>query len=146
MSDTHSSSRDSPQIAPPATAATTAAVAARTKAAREIVALVQLAELDAALIAEDRGREAKHEKRAQERHGLAAKLSPELLEAYNRVLRAGRRPAVVRLALNVCSGCHVRLHSTLEQRIRRRRGVGACPHCLRLVYDTAWLHAADARK
>jgi predicted nucleic acid-binding Zn-ribbon protein len=82
---------------------------------------------------------------ADERRGLGAKLSPEILEAYDRALRAGRRPAVVRLAANVCSGCNVRLHSTLEQRVRRRRGVGACPHCLRLVYDPAWVQAADSR-
>ena len=81
---------------------------------------------------------------AHERHRLTAKLSSELLDAYNRSLRAGRRPAVVRLAANVCSGCNVRLHSTLEQKVRKRRGVGACPHCLRLVYDPAWLHGTTS--
>ena len=74
--------------------------------------------------------------------GSAARLSPEILEAYDRALRGGRQPAVVRLVASVCSGCHVRLHSTLEQKVRRRRGVGPCPHCLRLVYDPAWLDAA----
>ena len=114
--------------------------AARAKASREIAALVHLAELDAALLAGDGGRrEDQYDEVADERHGLGARLSPETLEAYDRALRTGRRPAVVRLVACVCSGCHVRLHSTLEQKIRRRRGVAPCPHCLRLVYDPAWL-------
>jgi hypothetical protein len=114
--------------------------AARARAAREIAALVHLAELDEALLArEDERREAVPEEVADERHGLGARLSPEILEAYDRALRGGRRPAVVGLVASVCSGCHVRLHSTLEQKIRRRRGVASCPHCLRLVYDPAWL-------
>lgn len=146
MSDTHSSTR-SPRgttrkkVPTPATASIpTPDLAARAKAAREIAALVHLAELDATLLAGDDGRrEARYEEVADERHGLGARLSPEILEAYDRALRAGRQPAVVRLAASVCSGCHVRLHATLDQKIRRRRGVAPCPHCLRLVYDPAWL-------
>jgi predicted nucleic acid-binding Zn-ribbon protein len=119
--------------------------AARARAAREIAALLRLAELDAALVAREGDLWRVSDEVADERRGLGAKLSPEILEAYDRALRAGRRPAVVRLAANVCSGCNVRLHSTLEQRVRRRRGVGACPHCLRLVYDPVWVQAADSR-
>lgn len=115
------------------------AVAARKKAVAEIAALVHLADLDAALLGrEDEPRKPVHAEVANERHALGARLSPEILEAYERALRAGRQPAVVRLVASVCSGCHVRLHSTLDQKIRRRRGVAACPHCLRLVYDPAW--------
>ena len=120
--------------------------AAQAKAAGEIAALVQLAELDAEqLDSEGVRRAAPSDAVAHERRRLAAKVSAEILEAYNRSLRAGRRPAVVRLAANVCSGCNMRLHATLEQKVRRRRGVGACPHCLRLVYEPAWLHAEDSR-
>jgi hypothetical protein len=112
----------------------------RKRAASEIAALVHLAELDAALLAVDSGRrEGEYDEVADERHGLGARLSPEILEAYDRAIRGGRHPAVVSLVASVCSGCHVRLHSTLEQKIRRRRGVAPCPHCLRLVYDPAWL-------
>ena len=71
-------------------------------------------------------------------------MSPEILEAYDLAVRAGRHPAVARLTGATCSGCHVRLHATLEQRVRRRRGVAPCPHCLRLVYDPEWLEAAAA--
>jgi predicted nucleic acid-binding Zn-ribbon protein len=125
---------------PAAASIPTPDLAARAKAAREIAALVHLAELDATLLAGDDGRrEAQYEEVADERHGLGARLSPEILEAYDRALRGGRHPAVVSLVASVCSGCHVRLHATLEQKIRRRRGVAPCPHCLRLVYDPAWL-------
>jgi predicted nucleic acid-binding Zn-ribbon protein len=120
--------------------------AAREKAAGELAALVQLAELDAGLLdRENERRTPVDDVVVRERHRLGARLSPEIRVAYDHALRAGRRPAVARLAGNVCSGCHVRLHSTLEQKIRRRRGVGSCPHGLRLVYDPAWLHPADSR-
>jgi predicted nucleic acid-binding Zn-ribbon protein len=106
--------------------------------ALEIAALVRLAELDAALL----GRDSRHgatlsDDAAKERRGLVAKLSAEVLEAYERALRAGRRPAVVRLVGSVCSGCFMRLHSKLDNHIRHRRGAAACPHCLRVVYDPA---------
>ena len=120
--------------------------AARAKAAGEIASLVRLGELDAELLdSEGLRREPPSDAVAHERHRLAVKLSAEVLEAYNRALRAGRQPAVVRLAASVCSGCNVRLHSTLEQKVRRRRGIGACPHCLRLVYDPSWLQGDDPR-
>ena len=111
------------------------------KQAGEIAALVEIAELDAKLL-DGKGvrRAPPTDAVAHERHRLASKLSSEILEAYSRALRAGRRPAVVRLAANVCSGCHMRLHAMLEHKVRRGRGVGACPHCLRLVYDPGWLH------
>jgi predicted nucleic acid-binding Zn-ribbon protein len=117
------------------------------RAAAEIAALVRLAELDAALLArqDDRRRKPVYDEVADERHTLGARLSPDILEAYERAMRGGRHPAVVSLVASRCSGCHVRLHSTLEQKIRRRRGVAPCPHCLRLVYDPAWLDAAVPR-
>jgi predicted nucleic acid-binding Zn-ribbon protein len=112
----------------------------RHKTTEELAALLHLAELDAAqLDREDAGRAHPCDEGADERHGLGAKLSMDVLEAYERALRAGRRPAVVRLVASVCSGCHVRLHSKLDHQIRRNRGVAPCPHCLRLVYDPAWL-------
>jgi len=130
--------RDDREAAPPSLEF----AAARKKMAPEIAALVHLADLDLSLLRrQDERRKAVQEDLANERHALGARLSPEILEAYERAMRGGRRPAVVSLVASVCSGCHVRLHSTLEQKIQRRRGVAACPHCLRLVYDPAWLPA-----
>jgi predicted nucleic acid-binding Zn-ribbon protein len=121
--------------------------AARERTAAEIAALVHLAELDAALLDRRNGRrEPVDDEVADERGALGARLPPEILEAYERAMRGGRQPAVVSLVASVCSGCHVRLHSTLELKIRRRRGVAPCPHCLRLVYDPAWLDAAVPRE
>ena len=93
--------------------------AAREKAAGELAALVQLAELDAFLLEREHGRRPSVDEEAlRERQRLGARLSPEIRVAYDRALRAGRRPAVVRLVASVCSGCHVRLHSTLEHKIQ----------------------------
>ncbi len=108
----------------------------------EIAALVRLAELDTALLGRDPRRSATvSEETAKERRGLVARLSADVLEAYERALRAGRRPPVVRLVGSVCSGCFMRLHSKLDNHIRHQRGAGACPHCLRVVYDPARLAA-----
>lgn len=151
MSDTNARTR-TPRTTPklPSPAATPPPsrelAATRKKTAAEIAALVHLAELDATLLARpnERRKPARTEV-ADGRHALGAKLSPDVLEAYERAMRGGRQPAVVRLVASVCSGCHVRLHSTLEQKIRRRRGVAACPHCLRLVYDPEWLDTSAAQ-
>lgn len=113
---------------------------AREKMAVDVAALLRLAEIDAGLLGREPGRPVPvGEEVAKERRGLLARLTPEILEAYERALRAGRRPAVVRLVGSVCSGCYMRLHSKLDHQIRHRRGAAACPHCLRVVYDPARL-------
>jgi hypothetical protein len=136
-------SRSAPREAPSRRPAPpTGLEGAREKMAVEIAALVRLAELDAALVGREPGQPAPiAEEAAKERRGLVARLTPELLEAYERALRAGRRPAVVRLVGSVCAGCYMRLHSKLDHQIRHRRGAAACPHCLRVVYDPARLAA-----
>jgi predicted nucleic acid-binding Zn-ribbon protein len=134
------------QVAPKHPSPSRELVADRKRAAAEIAALVHLAELDDALLSRKAERRRPvHGEVADERRVLGAMLAPDTLEAYDRARRGGRRPAVVSLVASVCSGCHVRLHSTLEQRIRRRRGLAPCPHCLRLVYDPAWLDAEVPR-
>lgn len=82
---------------------------------------------------------------AEQRVALGRRISADVLEAYGTALRSGRQPAMVRLAGSVCTGCHVRLHSKLEHQIRRRWGIGACPHCQRLVYDSSWLEGGGSR-
>jgi predicted nucleic acid-binding Zn-ribbon protein len=111
---------------------------AASKVSAEVSALVALAELDVRSLASG-GRARAVAASGEERGRLVRWLSGEVAESYERALRGGRQPAVVRLSGGVCSGCNVRLHATLEQRIRRTRGAAACPHCLRLVYDPAWL-------
>jgi hypothetical protein len=63
---------------------------AREKKAGEIEALVHLAELDAALLDREEGRKAPvRGDVADQRHRLEARLSPEVLEAYERATEAG---------------------------------------------------------
>jgi len=106
--------------------------------AAEVGALVSLAALDAGEL-DRRRRGQPSSATADARRAHVKRLSREVADSYERALRSGREPAVVRLNAGVCGGCHVRLHATLERRVRRVRGVAACPHCLRLVYDPAWL-------
>jgi len=116
------------------------AVAARRKTAAEIAALLRLAELDAAALRRPAGdRPAVVDASAEERRTLGTRISREVLDAYHRAMRGGRQPAVTRVVGSVCYGCFVRLHAKLDHQVRHHRGVGACPHCLRVVYDPAWL-------
>lgn len=138
MSDPHSGTRHGVQGVRGATAQGPEATLDASKVAAEVAALVSLAELDAAERDRQRGGRPAMAT-ADERRGFVKRLSREAAEGYERALRGGREPAVVRLNGGVCGGCHVRLHATLERRVRRVRGVAACPHCLRLVYDPAWL-------
>jgi predicted nucleic acid-binding Zn-ribbon protein len=116
------------------------AAALRHKAGGEIAALLRLAEVDAALLRRPQEqREAALRDAAAERKTLGARISRDVLDAYSKALRGGRQPAVARVVAGVCYGCFVRLHAKLEHHLRQQRGVGSCPHCLRVVYDPAWL-------
>jgi len=116
------------------------AMAARRKTAAEIAALLRLAELDAAALRRPAGdRPAALDASADERRALGTRISHEVLDAYHRAMRGGRQPAVTRVVGSVCYGCFVRLHAKLDHQVRHHRGVGSCPHCLRVVYDPAWL-------
>jgi hypothetical protein len=105
------------------------AVAAPASLSPGVAALIQLATFDGVL--DSRGPAPAAGTR---RETLARQVPPEMLDAYDRALRAGRRPAVAALDGSVCRGCHMRLHSSLAQRIHSR-GAAACPHCLRVVYE-----------
>ncbi len=116
------------------------ALATRRKTAAEITALLRLAELDAAALKRTAAdRPAALEGTADERRSLGTRISGEILDAYHRAMRGGRHPAVTRLVGSVCYGCFVRLHAKLDHHVRHHRGVASCPHCLRVVYDPAWL-------
>jgi predicted nucleic acid-binding Zn-ribbon protein len=57
-----------------------------------------------------------------------------LLERYEILLHAGRRPAIVAIERGACSGCHLRLPTMVEARARRSIAVHSCPHCRRMLY------------
>jgi hypothetical protein len=104
-----------------------------------VTALVQLARLDGVLEAQPPTPPSASRRL---RESLVGQLPPEILEAYERALRAGRRPALAAIEGSMCRGCHMRLHSSLLQRIQSR-GAAACPHCLRVVYHTGQPASAD---
>jgi predicted nucleic acid-binding Zn-ribbon protein len=107
-----------------------ALVSAAAEASPALTALVQLARFDAEAAAEP-GAPA-----TRLREVLVQQVTPELLAAYERALRAGRQPALVVVDGGVCRGCHMRLHSSLAQQIQSR-GAANCPHCQRVVYEAA---------
>ena len=132
-----------PAPAPPAPASLDTA-AVRHKTATEIAALLRLAELDAALMKRPMAkRDAALELTSSERRLLGHRISRDVLDAYHRALRGGRQPAVARVVGSVCYGCFVRLHAKLDHQLRQRGGIASCPHCLRVIYDPAWLVEAS---
>jgi predicted nucleic acid-binding Zn-ribbon protein len=90
----------------------------------EIRALLELAEAD------------QGERRAASprRQAASRRVPPPLLERYELLLEVGRCPAVAAIQRRICSGCHVRLPTMVEQRARRAPAIHTCPHCRRLLY------------
>jgi hypothetical protein len=72
-----------------------------------------------------------------QRSASRKRLPPEVLALYDLALRAGRKPLVAQLVSGICSGCNLRLATSLAQRVRKSRLVLACPHCGRLLYELA---------
>jgi hypothetical protein len=97
-------------------------------AAKEIRALVALAELDRA--SEQRGQKVSR----HTREAMANRLPQALLDRYEFLLGLGRRPAVAAIEGGACSGCHIRLPTMVESRARRAPAVHTCPQCKRMLY------------
>ena len=133
MSETRTRTRTSRRAAGTSTVRTSDAplgpTVARLKTAEEIAALLHLAELDAAFLArEDEGRAPVYDEVVDERHGLGARLSPEILEAYDRALRAraaSRRWSAWSRASVAAATCGCMRRST-----RRSAGAGGSPPAL----------------
>jgi hypothetical protein len=62
------------------------------------------------------------------RDELAARLSPELLDDYERCRRRARGVGAARLVGGTCQGCHLSIPSTEAERIRKGAS-GAVAHC-----------------
>ncbi len=102
----------------------------------QLEAVLALAALDAQLrqdAAPQRRRPGLEAQRATTRERLPA----EVVALYDRALRACREPLVVRLVSGTCSGCYLQLATGIAQRVRRGRTLAACPHCGRLLYESA---------
>lgn len=106
---------------------------------QEIRALVQLAQQDPQALEKPR------ETRGSPREAGSAVPRKALLDRYQSLLEAGRRPAIVAIERGHCSGCHVRLPTVVESRARMLPAVHICPHCRRLLYSPELLGADDQR-
>jgi hypothetical protein len=69
-----------------------------------------------------------------ERDAAAAKVDPEWLSVYNRVLRR-KDDALVPLNDGVCGGCHLKLAPSVSHAVVRRTGPVICDFCGRLLYQ-----------
>jgi predicted nucleic acid-binding Zn-ribbon protein len=78
-------------------------------------------------------------RRGQE--ALQRGLPRQLLERYQWLIDTGRKPAVVAIEHGVCSGCHIRLHTMLDQQAGRAVAVYTCPHCRRMMYAAEFVPA-----
>jgi len=106
----------------------------------EIRALIELAELD--VPAQESPSEIYRSRREASRRQLAR----ALLERYQSLLDAGRRPAIVAIERSRCSGCHLRLPTMVVSHARRSPSVHTCPHCRRMLYAPELLTAEDRRE
>lgn len=103
--------------------------------AKQIRSLLQLAEFN-----EDADRLTPEAYR-RGHEALQRGLPRELLERYQWLIDTGRKPAVVAIEHGVCSGCHIRLHTMLDQQAGRSVAVYTCPHCRRMMYAAEFVRA-----
>lgn len=61
-------------------------------------------------------------------------LPPDVIAAYDALVRAGRYPAIVPLARGFCSGCHLRVPPQLLNRVALGHVLERCPHCQRFLH------------
>ena len=69
-----------------------------------------------------------------ERNAAAAKVDPEWLSVYNRVLHR-KDDALVPLNDGVCGGCHLKLAPSISHAVVRQTGPVICDFCGRLLYQ-----------
>ncbi len=65
---------------------------------------------------------------------LKAKLEPEVLSDYERLLKLKRGLAVVLAQEEICSGCHMHIPPQLFEEIKRNDQIYRCPSCLRILF------------
>lgn len=104
--------------------------------AQEIRTLLQLAELDV------QGQSLSPETYRSRREATRRRVPRGLLERYQMLLEAGRRPVIVAIERGGCSGCHVRLPTMVEHKARRAPAIHSCPRCQRMLYAPELLQEA----
>lgn len=71
----------------------------------------------------------------KEREGLAAKVNPSLLKAYERVSKRGRGAAVSKLENDRCESCNMLIRPHLIQRLRQGDEIISCEFCNAILYE-----------
>jgi predicted nucleic acid-binding Zn-ribbon protein len=69
----------------------------------------------------------------ERRHTLHQRLPREIAQQYDRLLSAGRRPAVVGAPLGHCQACHMRVPPQLLLLLSRAELICRCPSCHRFL-------------
>ena len=77
-------------------------------------------------------------------HALLRGLPRPVADRYRVLYQAGRHPAVAAISGGICTGCHVRLPTMLEQKAAHALALFTCPHCRRLLDNGALLGSAAA--
>jgi predicted nucleic acid-binding Zn-ribbon protein len=67
-----------------------------------------------------------------------------LVNKYDQLLRQRRGVAVVSMAGDICTACHVRLRPHVAQQIRRNDEIVQCESCQRILYYTPPAQAAGS--
>ncbi len=70
----------------------------------------------------------------QERTGLAAKVEPDTLNIYDRLMHSKGGTAVVPLENGQCGGCHMKVIKSLEVEVKAQKGLVHCLNCSRILY------------
>ena len=71
------------------------------------------------------------------RAGLAARVEPDLLDRYDRIL-AGKGDVIAELNDHVCTGCHMKVTAATFNDARAEKVITTCPNCGRLVFIAHW--------
>jgi predicted nucleic acid-binding Zn-ribbon protein len=100
---------------------------------QEIRGLLQIAEIDG------QAQELTPEAYRTRREASRRRVAKALLERYESLLEAGRYPVLVAIERGKCSGCHVRLPTSLEYLARQAPAIHSCPHCRRMLYASELL-------
>lgn len=103
----------------------------------QVQAVLTLAALDAQLRQAGAQPQRQVDLLADQRAAVRKTLPPEVVALYDQALRSGREPLVTQLVSDTCGGCYLRLATSIAQRVRRGRSLSACPHCGRLLHESA---------
>lgn len=70
----------------------------------------------------------------QEGETVKARISPQILQHYQRIKGAGRAVAVAAVWKEVCDGCHMSIPPQLYNELQKADQLMTCPHCNRIIY------------